>query len=101
MTKKTFKNRINKILTDNTKGIFSDQYWQPVQATWKALQEAGYFVSIGSTAYQHNADGIPVSKNWMFTVEAEGYVVQGILTAHGAGSIQDPLDRYDISAYCC
>ena len=98
MTKKTFKNRINKILTENTKGIFSDQYWQPVHATFKALQDA---VSIGSTAYQHNADGIPVSKVWMFYVEAEGYMIRGILTAHGAGSVADPLDRYDISAYCC
>jgi hypothetical protein len=40
-----------------------------------------------------------VDKKWLYNVSAERYVFYGVLTAHGAGTVKDPLSKYDISAY--
>lgn len=101
MTKRTVKNKINKILSESSKGLYSDQYWIGVNAVWSALRKNGYFPTIESAEYNHDTEGKPVSKTWKFSITFEGkYTFFGVLTAHGAGSVDDPLDRYDISAYC-
>lgn len=100
MTKKTFKNRIQKILSMAI-GIYTDEYWIPVHQIFNAISEKGWQVVISETKYNHNEDNQPISKTWKFTVIGEGFEIPCILTAHGAGSVADPLDRYDISAYCC
>jgi hypothetical protein len=81
MKKPAFKNKVNRILHDATKGIFSDQYWSGVSGAINQL------------------NGTPVSKEWRIQVIHEGIILSAIITAHGAGSVNDPLDRYDISAY--
>jgi hypothetical protein len=98
-SRQTTKNRINKILTATTKGRFNDEYWLPVQAAWKALHDAGYQVQINSSEYQWE-NGKPKDKQWKFEIPAEkGKPFYGVLTCHGAGTVEDPLSVYDISAY--
>lgn len=100
MTRVTAKNRVNKILSDNSKGSYTDQYWQPIHNIFKLLEAAGFNTILNSTLYRQNDAGIPISKEWRIEVLMEtGKSLKGIITAHGAGSIEDPLDRYDISAY--
>lgn len=96
--KNTIKNRINKILSKVTNGLHSDEYWKPVHEAFKSLEQAGYHVSIESSEYRHE-NGVMVDKKWLYNVSAEGYVFYGVLTAHGAGTVKDPLSKYDISAY--
>jgi hypothetical protein len=100
MTRTTSRNRVNKILAENSKGIFSDEYWNHVHKIFNILNNAGFEYILESTKYHHNDSGIPISKEWRFTITLEsGKPLEGILTAHGAGSVADPLDRYDISGY--
>jgi hypothetical protein len=100
MTRQTAKNRINKILRETTNGLHKDEAWIPVYAAWKALDDAGFVVNVLKSDYQQNYEGDLVSKTWLFEVEFNGKKpFSGILTAHGAGSVSYPLERYDISAY--
>jgi len=102
MTRATAKNRINKILAASTKGLHSDECWAPVSETWKALRSAGFESNLLEAKYQQDDNGNPVSKSWTFEIEMEaGKPFFGIITAHGAGTVSDPLSRYDISAYVC
>lgn len=96
-TKKTWKNRIQKILSSRG-GIYQDDYWTEVHAIWEGISNIGGDVIINSANYQEE-NGVPMRKVWEYTIEIEGYTFHGILTAHGAGTVQDPLSRYDISAY--
>ena len=100
-TKRTLKNRINTILTDSTKGFHVDNRWQPVHATWNALRDAGYDVEIEPAEYGWDDKNEPTHKVWRYTVTAEKYTFRGVLTAHAAGTVEDPMARYDISAYIC
>jgi hypothetical protein len=100
MTRVTAKNRVNRILSDNSKGIYSDDYWCPIHKIFNTLLDSGFPVQIMSTKYRQNEDGLNISKEWRIQIPLEiGKPLDGIITAHGAGSIHDPLDRYDISAY--
>jgi len=100
-TKITCKRRIQKVLSENSTGIFSDNSWEKVHSIWAAVRAIGADLVIESAEYGHNVDGVPIQKKWLYTVTLEGYTFTGVLTAHGAGSIKDPLDKYDISAYIC
>lgn len=100
MTRQQIKNKINKLLRENTKGLYSDEAWIPVNNMWKILRDAGFDITITSAEYQ-NQNGLLSSKMWKFEVECGKKPIYGVLTAHGAGSVEYPLDKYDISAYVC
>ena len=101
MTRVTIKNRINDALKITTNGLHKDDYWAPVTAAWKAIRLLGYEVLITSANYTENDKGVPISKTWKFEVTfgENSKPFYGILTAHGAGTVEDPLLKYDISAY--
>jgi len=99
MTRVTAKNRINKILRECTSGLFSDEYWQPIHKSFRAIIEAGFDIIITNTQYQEDYRGIPISKVWKFEIAFGNKPIYGVMTAHGAGTVEDPLNRYDISAY--
>ncbi|MCK9369207.1 hypothetical protein M0R04_04650 [Candidatus Dojkabacteria bacterium] len=102
MTRNTAKNRVNKILHESSKGIFSDDSWNQIHNIFRELSENGFQADIMSTMYHQNVYGIPISKEWRIQITVEtGKPLNGIITAHGAGSVEYPLDRYDISAYVC
>jgi len=102
MTRITFKNRINKILSDKSKGIFSNEYWKPIYGIWDALNAAGYHVTqTGSQYGDRNDTGVATSKTWTFEIEfGTAKPFYGIIVASGCGSVDDPLSSYDIVAYC-
>ena len=99
MNRTTAKRQINKILSAGTQGLFSDEYWKPVNETWKALHDAGFQVEIQTAEYGWE-NGQPSQKVWKFTIPFEDKKpFYGVLTCHGAGTVKEPLSRYDISAY--
>lgn len=99
--------RVNKILSDFSKGIFSDDSWQAVHKIFAKLKEVGLDVELLGAKYGGQSDssgGLPTYKEWQISIpftNNKGKSVQliGQITAHGAGTVEDPLSRYDITAY--
>jgi len=84
-------------------GFFDDEYWRPVQRIWDQFNRMGIPFSITSAEYQKER-GTPVSKTWKFEVpftneRGRPQIVYGQVVAAGAGSVEDPLERYDVTAY--
>jgi len=108
MSKRKMISLVNKVLEKApTKGIHRDQYWRPVRAIWKALEAAGLDYAITKSDYEHEViegERVPVRKVWRFEVpftndRGRSDVVYGQVVAAGAGSVSDPLDAYDVTAY--
>jgi hypothetical protein len=104
MTKQRAIRNVNKILGKLTGGLFSDDYWKPINDTFKLLSRAGIDYKITKTQYTKNSDGVPESKRWNFEIEFvnnRGRVnkLYGVIVASGAGTVADPLSRYDVVAY--
>lgn len=86
------------IRKNNLRGIFRDTYWKPIMEVFKLLAHQGVPISNSTNFYTKD------SKTWKFEVEwlgpkgrpVTGY---GMIVASGAGSVNDPLDAYDVVAY--
>ena len=96
---------VNEILSRYSKGIFHDQSWEAVRRLWKALQDNGINYTIVDTEYQKDSpSGMPSRKQWKFEVsftndKGRPVMLYGVVIASGAGSVEDPLEKYDIIAY--
>ena len=99
ITRTAVKNKINKVLTDVTKGLHDDNSWVPVYKAFEEIRALGFDVAITDSHYTTDAEGHPDSKCWKFEVKFGKKPIFGIITAHGAGSVEDPLGWYDVSAY--
>lgn len=112
MTKRSALRLINKLIDPHTKGIFRDDSWRPVHAIFKTLDRAAIPYVVESAEYgvsptrrQMEGDRVmPDYKEWKVTVEFENNKgrktkLYGVIMASGAGSVENPLDRYDLVAY--
>ena len=98
--KKTVINRLYKIINPYTKGFFYDESWEGVHKIFKIFEELGFDFTLNNTEYDHEFP--PKHKIWYFTLEytdnnGRKKEINGNLTASGGGSVDDPLERYDIS----
>ena len=90
---------------EQIKGMFSDDSWQGVQQIWNAFSEAGLDWDIVDSNYYPTNDGHPMGgKIWNIVVnfinnKGKATTLHGTVTAAGAGTVEDPLSRYDITAY--
>ena len=98
--------RVNKVLSSLSRGFFSDNSWEAIHKIFNKLQELGLDYSITSTKYggQTANSNMPTFKEWQISIpftnkNGKPTVLVGQITAHGAGSVEQPLDRYDITAY--
>ena len=99
--------RVNKVLAELSKGMFSDQSWDAVNKIFEKLGKLGLEVTILSAKYggqQDTSNGMAKYKEWQISIPFTNKVgkpmeLVGQITAHGAGSVEQPLDRYDITAY--
>jgi hypothetical protein len=103
MTNQQARNKVNNVICCN-KGIYGDQSWEAVHSLWNKMESEGFDPILESTEYKKDEQGNPSSKEWRFTItflnnRERETVLFGIITAHGAGSVNDPLDKYDITAY--
>ena len=92
-----------QLLHRYTKGFFKDDYWQPITKTFKLLQQHGIDYVIQSTQYYEDDRGNPNAKVWRFEVDFVNdkgrlTTLYGTITASGAGTVADPLGRYDVTA---
>jgi hypothetical protein len=98
--------RVNKVLGELSKGLFSDNSWEAIHKIFNKLQELGLEVTVVNTKYggQTATSNMPTFKEWKISIPFTNKVGKptfliGQITAHGAGSVEQPLDRYDITAY--
>ena len=94
----------NKIIPhDRIKGFFSDENWAGIQQIWDAFNNAGLNWSITNSEYT-NDGGVPTGKTWNIQIDftnkrGQPMSIFGVVRAAGAGTVEEPLDRYDIVAY--
>ena len=96
-------NHIRKLIGRTNDGFFSDEYWKPISATFKILSKNNIPYQIQNTKYIKD-NGVPSSKIWFIEIPfrskrqtKRGSKIYGTLTAAGAGTVQDPLSRYDVT----
>lgn len=91
-----------------TAGFFRDEYWLGVKAVWKALERENLSFGITKSDYEYEsgeAHGrLPIRKVWLFEIaftndKGRPDTVYGRVVAGGAGSVEDPLARYDVVTY--
>ena len=102
LTQKQIK-KINKAICGAAKGIYNDESWLGYQIVTHELSkvcEANQMEwELISSDYSQDENGNLCRKVWRFRVtdgQREGF---GVIVAAGAGTVSDPLSRYDIVAY--
>jgi len=100
------RNIVNRkiIPQEQIKGFFSDDSWQGVQQIWNAFNQAGLDWNIMGSDYCPNGNNPMGGKIWNIQINFTNNkgrltTLHGTVTAAGAGTVEDPLDRYDITAY--
>ena len=83
------------------KGFFNDQSWKPINGIIGDLQKGNIPIQIDDTKY-YKHDGVPSGKIWYCSIpfinqNGRKDTIHINITAAGAGSVQDPTSRYDIS----
>lgn len=100
------KKAINKAICGAAPGFYTDEYWNGKNLVTEALEKA--CIEMGLTwEITYSAYGVwdnlnePTRKQWGFKVvdEANNRESYGIIVAAGAGTVKDPMSRYDICAY--
>ena len=105
MTKRQATRKVNDILSKNSKGIFSDESWVPVNKIWNELRADGIDFNTTGAEYLKNEHGVSTGKQWKFQVsfineKGRNTILYGTVTASGCGSVESPLSRYDLVSYC-
>jgi len=101
VSKQSLKNKIYKVIGPNIKGFFNDQSWEAIRNNiWNVLDKMGLDWSMTDASYDGNVP--PQSKTWKFEIDFTNNKgrpdkLYGNVVAAGAGSVSDPLDRYDIT----
>lgn len=104
MSKRKLVKLVNHVIDKaRLNGIYRDQYWQPIQRLWKEFEKAGIPVDVTKSEYEKE-NGVPVRKVWQFEINftndrGRPNKVYGRVVAAGAGSVDDPLEAYDVVAY--
>lgn len=100
MTRVQARKAINEALRITTAGLHSDDCWEPVYNAWKAIRALGFEIEHTGSRYDQDFKGNPISKIWTYQIPfGTKKPFYGVLTCHGAGSVDEPLSKYDISAY--
>lgn len=96
------KSQMYKVISKYN-SIYKDDSWEKVTKMVKDLDKILPNLNVIEAKYRHNEAGVPDGKRWFYVGVIEDskkkkWVVVLNVTAHGAGSVEDPLDRYDITA---
>ena len=95
---------VNNKIIPKTPGFYSDENWEGINKIWTALNEAGLNWTITGSKYKSNEQSVPIGKTWTIEIyftnnKRRETVLSGTVTAAGSGTVNDPLSRYDITAY--
>lgn len=103
MTNVQARRNVNQLLEHYTKGLFRDDTWEAVDRIWKAMTAGQLDWTMTGAEYYNGDDGMPRGKIWKFEVRfvnknGRPTTLHGRVIAAGAGSVDNPLDRYDLTA---
>lgn len=95
---------VNKILSNDTKGLFRDDSWKPINLFFKHLSQQNIEYVIQETNYTQDENGNMNSKVWKVEIsfindKGKETTLFGRIVAGGAGSVKEPLEKYDIVGY--
>ena len=87
--------------------LYTDNYWHGPQCVWDVFNKLDLNWHITKSEYKNNKDDkalgikMPSRKEWQFEImwddnKGKHQKQGGHLTAAGAGSIDDPLSKYDL-----
>ena len=112
-SKTNAKNWVLGKINQHTKGFYSDNVWRPIHDIWKDFDKLRLDWHMTESHYEEEmitfSDGgrhsVPIRKIWSFEIhflnnigkEGKADVMYGRIVAAGAGSHEDPLDRYDVT----
>lgn len=107
------KGKLKTLLYKETKKytfnkLYTDDYWKGPQAIWGVFNNLNLNWNITNSEYQRDKDNktpgfvMPSRKVWSFVIhwndnKGKSQKIEGTLTAAGAGSVKDPLSKYDIN----
>ena len=104
LSKARLKTLLYKETSKCTKGIYKDRYWQGVKCIWDAFDKLNLNWHITKSDYKNynKMSEMPDAKVWEFEIiwddnKGKHKKMGGNVTASGAGSVEDPLDRYDVT----
>jgi len=79
--------------------LYSDESWQPIQSWFKQLHDLKIDFGITKSEYRRE-NGIPTAKIWAIEIyyrsAAKIHTLYGRIVAAGAGSVENPLEKYDV-----
>lgn len=94
-------NKIHKALHEYTSHIFKDNDWRYVKEAIDTIKQLGYEVevSVKNGGYGNKEiDGMPRSKDYQLNIMTpDGFNINGILTCHAAGTMDNPFSSYDMT----
>lgn len=105
ITKAKLKSKIYKETKKHTHNkLYKDTYWEGPQKIWNTFNNLNLnwnFSKNSEYKYDKKISKMPVRKEWYFEIMWEGpngkqMKQGGYLIAAGAGSVDDPLDKYDL-----
>lgn len=101
-TKQAAKNFLFGIIGTRFNGFFSDQFWRPVKWFYNEMNKKGIDWKSTENFYTKNKSGQPEKKTWKLEFpfsdnKGKKQVLYGNIVASGAGSVDDPLDKYDLT----
>jgi hypothetical protein len=103
--KPTLINQIHRAVEHLTRGIYSDDSWKPVHDIFATFDSLGLKWKTTGANYDSDptapSNSMPSSKRWKFEIEfinqkGKPDTIFGQIIASGAGSIANPLDKYDL-----
>lgn len=91
--------------------LYKDTAWNGPQCIWDTFNRLNLAWNITKSEYKRNKDDremgfkMPTSKEWQFEIfwnSKEGGLgkqlkMGGVVTAAGAGTVEDPLGKYDVN----
>lgn len=107
-SKQSAKNMLYKaIKKHHINRIYKDEYWEGPKNIWKTFDQLNLNWQIDSSRYVKGDSKmgtnpmVDVAKEWRFTIwfdnnKGKQQKLYGQLIASGAGSVEDPLEKYDI-----
>ena len=100
------KQRLKTLIHKETKScwynkVYHDQYWQGPNCIWDTFDRLNINWTLMKTQYRHDEKGVPSGNEWNFEImcsdnKDKHQKVKGYVVAAGAGTVDDPLSRYDI-----
>lgn len=106
VNRRSIMNHIYREIREMTSHIYKDDDWGAVSNLCAKIrkvlslisEDLELAVSVHDGGYRTSSDGMSRCKEYCLSIENEGKeIIAGTLTAHAAGSIADPFDRYDMT----